>query len=93
MAKSSPILLESEEGASAYTRLLAHIFEEDGSFAVQVRLSNNATVGNAARGEEVTDCFETASTMIATLAARFAIPAESIKIEIRMNNSKDGTRH
>jgi hypothetical protein len=93
MIKASRFLLESEEGASAYTRLFARIIEEDGSFTVQVRLSNNATAGNAAWGEEVTSCFETASMLIATLAAEFSIPAERIKIEIRMDNSKDGTRH
>ena len=93
MIKSSSILLESQEGASAYTLLFARIIEEDGSFTVQVRLSNNATAGTTAWGEEVADCFETASTLIAALAAKFSIPAERIKIEIRMNNSKDGTRH
>jgi hypothetical protein len=89
----SPFLLESEEGTSAYTHLFACISEEDDSFTVQIRLSNTAKADNTAWGEEVTDCFETASTLIASLAAEFSIPREHIEIEIRMNKSSDGTRH
>jgi hypothetical protein len=69
------------------------VTEEDGSFSVQVRLSNTVKGGNTAWGEEVTDCFETASMLIAALAAEFSIPTERIRIEIRMHNSTDGTRH
>jgi hypothetical protein len=91
--KASPFLVESEIGTSAYTHLFACVTEEDGSFSVQVRLSNTVKGGNTAWGEEVTDCFETASMLIAALAAEFSIPTERIRIEIRMHNSTDGTRH
>jgi hypothetical protein len=91
--KASPFLFESDEGTSAYTHLFACISEEDGSFTVQVRLSNNARPGNAAWGEEVTDCFETASMLVAALAAEFSISTKNIKIQIRMNNSRESTRH
>jgi hypothetical protein len=91
--KPSPFLSEAEEGTSAYTHLFACISEEDGSFIVQVRLSSNTKAGNSAWGEEVTDCFEAASMLIEALAAEFSIPKEHIKIEIRMDNSRESTRH
>ena len=91
--KRSPFLLESEKGTSVYTHLFACITEEDGSFTVQVRLSNNAKPGNTAWGEEVTDCFEKACMLISAIAAEFSISTENIEIELRMDNSREGTRH
>jgi hypothetical protein len=41
----------------------------------------NATAGNAAWGEEVTDCFETASMLIATLAASFQFRQNASKLK------------
>jgi hypothetical protein len=90
---SSPLLLGSEDCSTAYTDLFASISEEEGSFTLQFRLYNMAKAENAAWGEEVTDCFEKACMLIATLAAEFSIPQENIDIELRMNNSRDGTRH
>jgi hypothetical protein len=91
--KLSPILLESEEGISAYTHLFACLIEEDGGFAVQVRLSNSVKEENAAWGEEVTDCFETACMLVGVLAAEFSILTEHIKIELRMGDWREGTLH
>ena len=93
--KSSPFLIESPKGASHYTNLFARISEEDedGGFTVQVRLYNDVKPGNAAWGEEVADCFETASMLVGALAAEFSIPTECIEIELRMHKAEDGTRH
>jgi hypothetical protein len=91
--KPSPLILDSEADTSAYTHLFAYVIEEDGSFTLQVRLSNDEEAGNIAWGEEITDCFETASMLIGALAAEFSIPTEHIKIEIRMHNSTESTRH
>jgi hypothetical protein len=91
--KASPFLVEADEGSSAYTDLFACITEEDGSFTVQIRLSHKGKAGNTAWGEEVTDCFDAASMLIAALAAEFSIPRERIEIEIRMDNTRESTRH
>jgi hypothetical protein len=90
---SNPFVPESNDGRTSYTDLFARISEEEGSFTLQFRLYNMAKAENAACGEEVTDCFEKACTLIATLADEFSIPEENIDIELRMNNSRDGTRH
>ncbi|HEY7244442.1 MAG TPA: hypothetical protein VH678_11240 [Xanthobacteraceae bacterium] len=93
VVKRSPFLSEAEEGRSAYTHLFAWIIEEEGSFTVQVRLSSNSNAESTAWGEEVTDCFETACMLISTLAAEFSISTDRVKIELRMDNSREGTRH
>jgi len=92
--RSSPFLVESESGVSRYTHLSASISEEDeGGYTVQVRLYNQARPENAAWGEEIADSLETASTLVAALAAEFSIPQARIKIDIRMHNIRDGTQH
>jgi hypothetical protein len=93
--KSSPFLVESPKGGSHYTHLFARISEEDGDdgFTVQIKLYNKVTPGNAAWGEEMADCLETASMLVAALAAEFSIPTECIEIELRMHKPEDGTRH
>ena len=48
---------------------------------------------SAAWGEEIADSVETASMLVEALAAEFSIPQARIKIEIRMNNMTNGTRH
>jgi hypothetical protein len=88
-----PFLVESDEGVSRYTHLFACISEEDGGYTVQVRLYNCATPDNAAWGEETATSFETASMLVAALAAEFSIATERVEIEIRMQKSTDGTRH
>jgi hypothetical protein len=92
---ASPFLIESEVGRSHYTHLFACIREEDGNggFILQVRLSHNVKLENAAWGEELTDCFETASMLVSALAAEFSIAPEHIEMEIRMQNLSAGTRH
>jgi hypothetical protein len=90
---SSPFTFESAAGRSRYTHLFACITEEDGGYVVQIRLYNNVKPENAAWGEEITDSFETASMLIAGLAAEHSITQDLIEIEIRMHTIKDGTRH
>ena len=92
-SKISPPLIQAEGGGSQYTHLFACISEEDGSFTVQFRLCNAAQAENGAWGEEVTDCFEKACMLISAIAAEFSISTENIEIELRMDNSKEGTRH
>jgi hypothetical protein len=89
----SSLIVESESGRLRYTRLFACISEEDDGYVVQVRLSNEAKPGHAAWGEEITDSFETASVLIAGLAAEHSIAQDRIEIEIRMETLTDGTRH
>jgi hypothetical protein len=76
-----------------YTDLFASISEEEEGYAVQVRLYDDARPESAAWGEEVADSIETASMLVGDLAAEFSIPRARIKIEIRMNNMTNGTRH
>jgi len=91
--RSSPFLVESESGVSRYTHLSASISEEEDGYTVQVRLYNRARPENAAWGEEIADSLETASMLVAALAAEFSIPQARIKIEIRMQNMTDGMQH
>jgi|RhiMetdeSRZDD1v2_1073273.scaffolds.fasta_scaffold515896_2 hypothetical protein len=94
MAMSGQFLVESEGGECRYTHLYASISEEDGGgYTVQVRLYDKGKPENAAWGEEIAPCFETASMLIAALVTEFSIATECIKIEIRMSKSTDGTRH
>ncbi len=90
---SRSFIVKLESGKSHYTHLFACISEEDGGYVVQVRLFNNAKPENAAWGEEITDSFETASMLIAGLAAEHSIAQDLIEIEIRMETIKQGTRH
>jgi hypothetical protein len=91
--RSDLFFIEPEEGAGRYTHLFACISEEDGGYTVQVRLYNSTKPENTAWGEEITDSFETASVLVANLAAEFSIATARVKIEIRMEKTKDGTRH
>ena len=93
LMRSSPFLVESESGGSRYTHLSVSICEEEDGYTVQVRLYNQARLENAAWGEEIADSLETASMLVAALAAEFSIPQAHIKIEIRMHKMTDGTRH
>jgi hypothetical protein len=78
---------------SHYTDLFASINEEDDGYVVQVRLYDQAKPENAAWGEEIADSIETASLWVGALADRFSIPQARIKIDIRMNDARAGTRH
>jgi len=87
--------VEASSGESRYTHLFARISEEeeDEGYTVQVSLYNPAKQQNRAQGEEIADTLETASMLIAALAAEFSIPQARIKIEILMQKVADGTRH
>jgi hypothetical protein len=85
--------VDSDLEGSHFTDLFASISEEDDGYAVQVRLYDQARPANAARAEEIADSVETASILVEALAAEFSIPQARIKIEIRMNNMTNGTRH
>jgi hypothetical protein len=80
-------------GLPRFTHLAACVSEEDGSFTVQVRLSHEAEPQHRAWGEETADSFETASAMLGDLAAAYSIPQAHIEITLRLENSRDGTRH
>jgi hypothetical protein len=80
-------------GSTRFTHLAASVSEEDGSFTVQVRLSHEAEPENRAWGEEIADSFETASAMLGDLAIAYSIPQTHIEITLRLENSRDGTRH
>ena len=90
---TSRFQVSSDFERSRFTDLFASISEEDDGYTVQVRLYDEATPENAAWGEEIADSIETASMLVGALAAEFSIPESRIKIEIRMNNMTDGTRH
>jgi hypothetical protein len=93
LMRSSAFLVECESGGSRYTHLSASIGQEEDGYTVQVRLYNRARPENVAWGEEIADSLETASMLVAAVAAEFSIPQEHIKIEMRMNNTTDGTLH
>lgn len=77
----------------SYTDLYVRISEEENTYVVQLRLTGGARPNEAAWGEEVATTFEAASKMVAEIAADFSISRAHIKIDIRMNNPKAGTRH
>jgi hypothetical protein len=75
-----------------FTNLSVRITEEEVGYTVQVRLYSQVTE-TAAWGEETADTFETASMMVEALAAEFSILQALIKIDIRMQDPRAGTRH
>jgi len=89
----SPIFIEAGSSETRYTNLFACISEEDDSYTVQVRLYNHGMPENTAWGEEMADSLETASMLVSALAAEFSIAQAGIKIEIRMQDPRGGTRH
>jgi hypothetical protein len=91
--KSSQFVIEETAGDSRYTDLFACIFEEDDGYTLQIRLSHASKRSNSAWGEEITDSVETASALIAALAAEFSISQAHITIELRMQEWTAGTRH
>jgi len=76
-----------------YTRLHAHIIEEDGAFTVRVRMLNHLKREQSYWGEEIAATFESASLMIGSLAKQFFIPQNGISIKLVMRRFKDGTLH
>ena len=83
----------SKNTSFSFTRLHAHIVEEDGAFTVRVRMINHLKLEERAWGEEVAATFDMASTMIGSIAAQFSIPQQAISIKIVMRHYKDGTLH
>jgi hypothetical protein len=77
----------------SFTRLHAHIVEEDGAFTVRVRLLNHLNQEESAWGEEIAETFDMASLMIGNLASEYSIPQNCISIKIVMRRFKDGTLH
>lgn len=76
-----------------YTRLHAHIVEEDGAFTVRVRMLNHLKQEQSCWGEEIATTFEMANLMIGSLANQFSIPQACILIKLIMRHFKDGTLH
>jgi hypothetical protein len=76
-----------------FTRLQAHIVEEDGAFTVRVRMLHHLQKGQSYWGEEIAATFEMASLMISSLANQFSIPQGGISIKLVMRRFKDGTLH
>jgi hypothetical protein len=86
---------ESAAAKNRFTDLFARITQEDDGYVVQIRLHNAAAarLGHAVWGEEIADSIESASEMVADVAARFCIPQDHITLEIRMNDMAESTRH
>lgn len=76
-----------------FTRLHAHIVEEEGAFTVRVRMLNHLKPEESAWGEEIAETFDMASVLIGSLASQFSIPQQCISIKIVMGRFKDGTLH
>jgi hypothetical protein len=76
-----------------YTHLSACVSEERGCFTVQVRLYDEAKPEKGVWGEEIAESIEAASAMLDELAAAYSISQARIKIRIRMENAREGTRH
>jgi hypothetical protein len=87
------MLVQSEARITRYTHLFACVSEEESGFTVEVKLYNDGKPENTAWGEEIVDTFETASMLVAALAAEFSIATERVELDIRMHRSADGTRH
>jgi hypothetical protein len=76
-----------------FTRLHAHIVEEDGAFTVSVRVSNDLDPEERAWGEEIAATLDMASMMVSSIASQFSIPQQAISIKIVMNHYKEGRLH
>ena len=76
-----------------FTRLHAHIVEEDGAFTVRVRMHNHLNAEQSCWGEEIAATFDMASSMVGSLAHQFSIPENCVSIKIIMRRLKDGTLH
>ena len=77
----------------SFTRLHAHIVEEEGTFVVRVRMLNHLKQNQSCWGEEIAATFDEASSMIGSIASSFSIPQDCISIKIVMLHFKDGTIH
>lgn len=91
--KPDQLRFETTAGQPRYTKLFACISQEEDGYTVEVTLFNERKPESSAWGEEIVDSFETASELVAAVAGQFSITQTSIKIEIRLRNHKQGTRH
>jgi hypothetical protein len=85
--------LEDTKPSGRFTNLSARISEEKDGYTVQVRLYSSLIPENAAWGEGTADSLEMASEMVEAIAAEFSILQAYIKIEIRTQDPRQGTRH
>ena len=76
-----------------FTRLHAHITEEEGAFTVNIRMINHLKPEERAWGREIVETIDVASSMIESVAKEFCIRQKYISIKIVMSNFKDGTLH
>jgi hypothetical protein len=76
-----------------FTRLHAHITEEDDAFTVNIRMLNHLKPDERAWGQEIAATIDIASSMIGCIAQEFSIEQNCISIKIVMSNIKDGTLH
>jgi hypothetical protein len=67
--------------------------QENGSFTLEIQLTDRQMRHACARGVDTASSFEKASDMIAGVAAQFGISEPAISITIVMENFKAGTRH
>jgi hypothetical protein len=91
--KREPVNFSEATANFHFTRLHAHIVQEDGAFTVRVRMLNHLKEGERAWGEEIAATIDMASAMIGSLASQFSIPQQAISIKIVMLRYKDGTFH
>jgi hypothetical protein len=76
-----------------FTRLHAHIVQEDGAFTVHVRMLNHLNRQESAWGQEIASTIDMASSMIDVLAKQFCISENCVSIKIVMDKFRDGTFH
>ena len=79
----------SLSGDPSFTRLDAHITEEENLFTLTVRLFDHRNQVDRAWGEEITSSVQSASLMIDAIARKFRISAKHISINIRMQNRQE----
>jgi hypothetical protein len=91
-AACNTMKLSRAKGLS-FTRMDAHVVEEDGTFTVRVRILNHLLPSESVWGEEIAATFDMANEMIGSLAAEFSIPQSGISLKIVMRRYKDGTIH
>lgn len=87
------IRLQRRKNASRFTHLSALVSQEDGCFAVQIRLYDEAAPKKDVCSEEIADSIETACALLDALAKAYLIPQHRITIRMEMDSASEGTRH
>jgi hypothetical protein len=88
-----PMNLFNSAPKVSFTRLHAHIVQEDDAFTVRVRMLNHLNQDQCAWGQEIAATIDIASSMINLLAKQFCISENCISIKIVMDEFKEGTFH